>query len=132
MDGDASFPTVNCNNLSVKNTKIKVINDDYGAIQIGVNTEQMIYLSSTDVSHFISFYPLGEDYNYNIYEFRAISTNANTVIRFRGLGGASLVDINNNNITIYNITDSTKKYFKWQYIYKFPGGDVLNRFYQLI
>ena len=113
--------TVNCNKLSVQNTKIKAINYDYGLIQIGVNTEQMIYLSSTDVSHFISFYPLGEDYNYNIYEVRA-----NTVIRFISYDGDTMVDSNNSNMTLYNITDSTKIYFKWQYIYRFPGGDVLN------
>ena len=75
---------------------------------------------------------MGEDYNYNIYEFRAISSNASTAIRFRSNDGASMVTLTNSNMTLYNIDDSTKKYFKWQYIYRFPGGDVLNRFYQLI
>ena len=45
MSGLWSFPTVNCNNLSVKNTKIKVINGSSAIFQVGVTTEQMIYLS---------------------------------------------------------------------------------------
>ena len=49
MSGLASFPTVNCNNLSVKSTKIKAINEDYGYLQVGITTEQMIYLIRMDV-----------------------------------------------------------------------------------
>ena len=39
MSGLWSFPTVKCNNLSVKNTKIKVINGISAIFQVGVTTE---------------------------------------------------------------------------------------------
>jgi hypothetical protein len=132
LNGDCKFRGVTFDNISVENTRIKAINPTAGIFSVGTTTEQIIYLSFNGESQFIGFYPLGEDYNNNIYEFRAISSNANTVIRFRSYDGASIVTLTNSNITLYNIDDITKKYFKFQYIYRFPGGDVLNRFYQLI
>ncbi len=41
LDGDASFQSVNCNNLTVKTTKIKVNNANSAAFQLSTSSEQM-------------------------------------------------------------------------------------------
>jgi hypothetical protein len=137
MDGDAKFNSINCTNttttskLTVTNTKQNISTSTSSGFDLTTSTAQIIYLSYSGESQFINFAALGPDYNFNIYEFRTTSTNVNTVMRFRG--GPSvcpIVDLNNVSSIIYNDT-LNRKYFKFQYIYAFPGQSVINTYYEL-
>jgi hypothetical protein len=117
--------------LTVTNTRQEITSDSSSAFSITTNTAQKSYLSSTMASQFISFTPLGENYNYNIYEIRLIGSSNSTMVRFRGGDFCFMVDINNTRVTSID-NDYTKKYYKFQYIYQFPGQPVINTYYQLV
>ena len=92
---------------------------------------QMIYINSASDSIFFNLNPLGEDYNFNIYEFRLQTSNVNSVMRFRGsLSNCPIIDLNNNSTFLFN-DDTKQRYYRFQYIYHFPGGNVINTYYQL-
>ena len=42
----------------------------------------------------------------------------------------SIIDLNNNSTLLFN-DDSKQRYYRFQYIYQFPGGSVINTYYQL-
>ena len=71
MSGLGSFPTVNCNNLSVKNTKQQLIKSITPTFTLTTSTSQMIYLKFSNVGY-INLGQLNEACNFNIYEFRII------------------------------------------------------------
>ena len=41
-----------------------------------------------------------------------------------------IIDLNNNSTLLFN-DDSKQRYYRFQYIYQFPGGSVINTYYQL-
>ncbi len=90
MDGDAKFESINCpittttSKLTVTNTKQNVSTSTSSGFELTTSSAQIIYLNSTNDSQFVTFAALGPDYNFNIYEFRSITTNVNSVMRFRG------------------------------------------------
>ena len=86
MSGLASFPNVNCNNLSVKNTKQQVIVMSPPPLETSllITSPQMIYINSNSDNIYFNLTPLGETCNFNIYEFRLQTSNVNSVMRFRG------------------------------------------------
>jgi hypothetical protein len=95
---------------------------------------QMIYLNSADASIFFNLNALGESCNFNIYEFRLQTSNVNSVMRFRGSNSTpqcQIIDLNNNSSTLFNDDVNKKRYFRFQYIYQFTGGSVINTYYQL-
>ena len=65
--------------------------------------------------------------NFNIYEFRIISSNGNDVV----VNGTNCTIIDLDNVTRTGISSSTKKYYKFQYIYQFSGESVIHTYYQL-
>ena len=80
----------------------------------------MIYKNDAGDSIFLIIY-----YNFNIYEFRLQTSNVNSVMRFRGgPSNCPIIDINNViKTTVFFVTNFP--------IYQFPGGTVINTFYQL-
>ena len=131
MDGDATFQTINCPNttttskLTVTNTKYQVIVRNTPTVNLTITSPQMIYLSS-DVTQYVLFEPLGVDYNFNIYEFR-ITTQVTVIFQCTN---CDIVDLDNVSRSSFT-NNATKKYFKFQYIYQFPGQSVINTYYQL-
>ena len=93
----------------------------------------MIYLNSASDSIFFNLTPLGESCNFNIYEFRLQTSNVNSIMRFRGSNTTPqcpIIDLNNNSTYLFN-DDTKQRYYRFQYIYQFPGGSVINTYYQL-
>ena len=126
MSGLGSFPSVNCNNLSVKNTKQQVTKSSTPTFTLTTSTSQMTYLNFSNIGY-INLVQLNEACNFNIYEFRIISSNGNDVV----VNGTNCTIIDLDNVSRTNITSATKKYFKFQYIYQFSGESVIHTYYQL-
>ena len=129
MDGDATFKSVNCNNLSVKNTKQQVTKTILPTFTLSTSTSQMTYLTFSNTGY-INLGQLDESCNFNIYEFRILSNSGNVnVVAF---GSAIVIDIDNTSRTNgQSIVSSTKKYYKFQYVYQFSGESVIHTYYQL-
>ena len=125
MDGDATFPTVNCNKLSVKNNKQQEIKTIVPTFVLNTSTSQMTYLNFT-LNGYITLVQLNEACNFNIYEFRIISSGYDTVVNCLN---CTIIDLDN--VSKTGISSSTKKYFKFQYIYQFSGESVIHTYYQL-
>jgi hypothetical protein len=95
------------------------------------SSPQMIYLNSNSDSIYFNLNALGADYNFNIYEFRLQTSNINSIMRFRGgTSNCQIVDLNNNSSTSYDDLFK-KRYYRFQYIYQFVGGSIINTYYQL-
>ena len=87
-----SFPTVNCNNLSVKNTKQQVTKSITPTFTLTTSTSQMTYLNFSNVGY-INLGQLNEACNFNIYEFRIMSsTTDNTIL---GCTNCNIADLDN-------------------------------------
>ena len=122
----ASFPTVNCNNLSVKNTKQQVTKSITPTFTLTTSTSQMTYLNFSNVGY-INLGQLNEACNFNIYEFRIMSsTTDNTIL---GCTNCNIVDLDN--VSRTSVSSTTKKYYKFQYIYQFSGESIIHTYYQL-
>ena len=73
---------------------------------------------------------LNEACNFNIYEFRIISSTANDVIFV--CTNCNIVDLDNVSRTGGTaVVSATKKYYKFQYVYQFSGESVIHTYYQL-
>ena len=59
--------------------------------------------------------------------FRIISSNGNDVVV--NCTNCTIIDLDN--VSRTSIVSSTKKYFKFQYIYQFSGESVIHTYYQL-
>ena len=93
----------------------------------------MIYFNSASDTIFFNLTPLGESCNFNIKEFRLQTSNVNSIIRFRGsntMPQCPIIDLNNNSTFLFN-DDTKQRYYRFQYIYQFTGGSVINTYYQL-
>ena len=54
-------------------------------------------------------------------------------MRFRGFSTepqCPIIDLNNNSTYLF-IDESKQRYYRFQYIYQFVGGSVINTYYQL-
>ena len=128
LDGDATFQSVNCNNLSVKNTKQQVTKTIVPTFTLSTSSSQMTYLNFSNTGY-INLGQLDESCNFNIYEFRILSSGNVIVVAF---GSAIVIDIDNVSRTNGQaFSSSTKKYYKFQYIYQFSGESVIHTYYQL-
>ena len=116
---------MNCNNLSVKNTKQQVIKTTVPTFVLTTSTSQMTYLNFSNVGY-INLVQLNEACNFNIYEFRIISSGNDVVVTCTN---CNIIDLDN--VSRTGITSATKKYFKFQYIYQFSGESVIHTYYQL-
>ena len=85
----------------------------------------MTYLNFSGIGY-INLVQLNEACNFNIYEFRIISSGYDTVVNSLN---CTIIDLDN--VSRTNITSATKKYFKFQYIYQFSGESVIHTYYQL-
>jgi hypothetical protein len=113
MDGDATFQSVNCNNLSVKNTKQQVTKTSVPTFTLSTSSSQMTYLNFSNTGY-INLGQLDESCNFNIYEFRIVTSGNVIVVAF---GSAIVIDIDNVSRTNgQGFSSSTKKYYKFQYI----------------
>ena len=128
LDGDATFQSVNCNNLSVKNTKQQVTKTILPTFVLSTSTSQITYLTFSNTGNIV-LGQLDESCNFNIYEFRILSSGKNVVI---GALNSTTIDLDNVSKTSgQTIVSSTKKYYKFQYVYQFSGESVIHTYYKL-
>ena len=85
----------------------------------------MTYLNFSGIGY-INLVQLNEACNFNIYEFRIISNNGDVAVTCTN---CNIIDLDN--VSRTTIVSSTKKYFKFQYVYQFSGESVIHTYYQL-
>ena len=78
---------------------------------------------------YVNFGQLNEACNFNIYEFRILSSTSYDV-QFL-CTNCTIVDLDNISRTGTAIISSSKKYCKFQYIYQFSGESIIHTYYQL-
>ena len=89
---ETTFKSVNCNNLTVKNTKQQVTKTSSPTFTLSTSTSQITYLNFSNIGY-INLGPLNEACNFNIYEFRILSSGNDVV--FVAFNSAIVIDLDN-------------------------------------